>query len=372
MYHYPNGLDLTHTWGYTSHFEDQNIEYAEIWARGKSLDETCPEHLREEWLLMQQTARAFLNSFYEAKVNLDDVCFYDLVPKKFLLKYCAIKNKVTEHVFENYKKPLNYDFTLELYKFIDEISKQRLNICLNDLNFSDTHVRKIYDKVRKASKYIKYNPWGTSTGRLTVDKDSFPILTLNKELRSAIKPKNDLFIELDFNAAEIRTLLGLAGEEQQDRDIHEWLSKHVFDSKYDREQTKKKVFAWLYNPDAKNKKLSQYIDKKTILKKYYFDGVVKTPYNRSMEVDDKKALNYLVQSTSSDLFLRSALNVRKVLKETNSKIAFCIHDSLVIDFCKEDKQLLQSLIELFASNQFGKFKVNLSMGKNFGAMRKIK
>ena len=260
---------------------------------------------------------------------------------------------------------------LELHKFISEVDQQNLSVHLNNLNFSDSHVRKIYSKIQNAPPRIKYDPWGTVTGRLTTKGNSFPILTLNKELRSAVKPKNDLFVELDFNASEIRTLFGLAGEKQPDKDIHGWLNKHVFDSKYDREQTKKKVFAWLYNPSASNKKLSQYIDKKSILKKYYFDGIVKTPYDRSIKVDEKKALNYLVQSTASDLFLRSALKVQDALKETNSKIAFCIHDSLIIDFCKEEKDILQSLIDLFALNKFGKFKVNLSMGKDFGAMRRI-
>lgn len=372
LYHYSNGLDLTHTWGYSPHFENQHIEYAEIWAQGKNLDDVCPDHLQGEWLAMQRTARAFLASFHEAKINLDDVCFYDLVPKKFLLKYYTVKNKITEYVFENYKKPSNYDFLLELRNFVSEIGQQNLNIHLNNLNFSDPHVRKIHGKIQSAPRRIKYNPWGTVTGRLTVDKGSFPILTLNKELRSAIKPKNDLFVELDFNAAEIRALLGLAGEKQPGKDIHGWLSKYVFDSKYDREQTKKKVFAWLYNPDATNKKLSQYMDKKSILKKYYFDDIIKTPYGRNIKVNEKNALNYLVQSTASDLFLRAALKVWNTLKEANSKIAFCIHDSLIIDFCKEEKDMLQPLIDLFASNQFGKFKVNLSIGKNFGEMRRIK
>ena len=28
LYHYPNNLDLTHTWSYTPHFDDKDVEYA--------------------------------------------------------------------------------------------------------------------------------------------------------------------------------------------------------------------------------------------------------------------------------------------------------------------------------------------------------
>jgi len=371
LYYYPNALELTRSWKYTPHFNKKHIEYAHIWSLGKSLDEVCPEQLRPEWSTVQKTGRAFLTSFREAKIDLDDVCFYDLVPKKFLLQYCDIKNKITEHVFQTFKKPGNYDFLLQLFKFTHEISRQRLNIQTENLNFSDPHIRKICGKIHNVPQYIRYNPWGTLTGRMTVDKDSFPILTLNKELRKAIKPNNDIFVELDYNAAEIRTLLALAGEKQPDRDIHNWLSDKVFDSKYDREQTKKKVFAWLYNPRATNKKLSQYIDKRSILKTFYCNGIINTPFGRNIEAGESKALNYLVQSTASDIFLRSALEVNDILKDKKSNIAFCIHDSLVIDLCKEEKGIIQDLKDIFSRNKFGDFKVNLSIGTNFGEMRKI-
>ena len=198
------------------------------------------------------------------------------------------------------------------------------------------------------------------------------ILNLNKELRSAIVPTNDAFVELDYNAAELRVMLALLGQAQPKEDIHDWISKNIFDSKYDRDTTKKKVFAWLYNPKAKNKKLNEYLDRAKILEKFYEDSIVSTPYGRDIEVDEEKAVNYIIQSTTSDLFLTSAMKVDKMLEDKKSKIAFCVHDSLVLDVCHKEKDLINEIIEKFSGTKFADFKVNVSLGKNFGAMKKVR
>ena len=67
------------------------------------------------------------------------------------------------------------------------------------------------------------------------------------------------------------------------------------------------------------------------LKKYYSDGIINSPFNRQMKVESEKALNYLIQSTASDMFLRQAIKIDKLLEETRSEIAFCVHDSLILD-----------------------------------------
>ena len=69
--------------------------------------------------------------------------------------------------------------------------------------------------------------FGSKTGRLTNVKGYFPILTMDKEHRSVVKPKNDLFVELDYNGAEIITLLALSGREQPKQDIHQWNVQNV-------------------------------------------------------------------------------------------------------------------------------------------------
>ena len=371
LYYYPNSLELTHTWEYTKHAAGNNIEYAKIWTKGLDLNAACPEELKPEWQAINYRAKAFLKSFVESKVDLNDVCFYDLVPKKFLLEYCDLKNKICEYVFDHHKKPKNYEFMSSLCQWCDKISDQGLNISYENLDFIDPKMSMAFSKLKNTSNKIKYNPWGSVTGRLTTRSDSFPILTLNKNFRSLISPTNDLFVELDYNAAEVRTLLSLTGKPQPQEDIHAWISENVFNGKYTRDQSKVKFFAWLYNPASKNKKLDSFIDKRSILQKIYIDGCVHTAFDRVIDAPPDKALNYLVQSTLSDMFLRSLLRVDEILKEKKSRIAFSIHDSLVIDLHRDDKKLINEIVDVFSKNDLGTFKVNLSMGKNFGQMRGV-
>ena len=199
---------------------------------------------------------------------------------------------------------------------------------------------------------------------------SFPILNLKKEIRDCIIPQNDLFVELDFNGAELRTLLHLSGHPQPQEDIHDWNQRNLFSGDISRDDAKTQIFAWLYNPTSK-KIQSDYYDKTRVLEKFYSNGAVTTPFRRTIASDDFHALNYLIQSTSSDNFLRSANKVHRYLRGMRSNLAFMVHDSLVIDLHKSDKDELSNIIRLFQGTNLGHFKTNVKVGKNLGAMESV-
>ena len=360
--------NLSHTWAPSLHMPAERVEYAQIWCGGKSLTEVCPDNLKERFASLNEKAKMYLRTFHNAKINLQDVCFYDLVPEKFLLDFYEVKNEITRFVFENYQKPKNYEFLKNLLFFLKTVEQRDLNL---DLDFSKLDTNSGILKLDNCNTKILYNPWGTVTGRLTTDKNSFPILTLNKNLRGCIKPQNDAFVELDFNAAELRVLLGLLGEKQPDEDIHAWLGKNVFNDKFSREEVKKKVFAWLYNPNAKNKKLNEFLNRDKIYERYFHNDCVLTPFYRIIPVEKEKAVNYLIQSTSSDMLLTSAIKVDKILQNKKSFVSFCIHDSIIIDLSLEDKDVIDLLKSEFSKTVFGELKINLSLGKDFGSMTKV-
>ena len=367
----PSGL--TKTWAWSQHLDGRDIDYAQLWVSGKSIDDSCPEHLKVRWENAQNLLKSHFKSFSTAKISMDIHCFFDLVPDRFLLEYCEVKNKITDHIVKTCGKPANYEFMRKLSEFAYDIGQRQLNIDYSEIA-RESHQLKVRNFIKK-SKYIKpyvrYNMYGTKTGRMTTHKGYFPILTLDGDYRSIIKPANDYFVELDYNAAELRCLLGLAGKEQPIEDLHTWNLKNMFRNVGTRDDAKKRIFAWLYNPQSKDDLPSKHYDRKSVLRKYWNGQVVITPMNRVIQADKHHALNYLIQSTTSDIVLSRAFKISDKLKGKNSFISFTLHDSIVIDFDDEDRELIGELLALFADTPLGEFQVNLSAGKSYGDMRRI-
>ena len=205
--------DLTKTWSYAPYLKNKGVEYARLYCDGASLDEVCPEELKGEWNYVSVQMKAYLRSFITAQVSLSENCFFDLVPSRFLMEYCDVKNQITKHVLENYEKPKNYDFLVDLTKLITDMNYQKLKIDCSRLRekYYSTSCRKFIKQINSLEPYCKYNIFGTKTGRLTTVPGSIPILTMAKEFRVVVEPTNDWFVEMDYNGAELRTVLSLSG-----------------------------------------------------------------------------------------------------------------------------------------------------------------
>ena len=368
----PDGL--TACWAPVPYLEDGEIEYASLYCEGKNPDQVCPKNLRDDWDDCNEKMKAFYRSFVLGQVNLDENCFFDLVPVRFLMKYCELRIKITKHVIENYEKPKNYDYLLNMTKLLTKISHNQLKIDLSCLN-SSMHrekTRNFREKAQNLPKYVRYNLFGTKTGRLTTKKSSFPIMTMNKEFRSVVKPTNSYFLELDFNAAEIRTLLALAGAKQPLEDIHAWnLAQGMGEGVETREDAKKAFFSWLYDEKKKNEKLEQIYKRSDVINEHFKGGQVTTPFGNTMPADRHHSLSYLIQGTTAEMVLRQAIKIDEFLKEYKSFISFTVHDSIIVDILKEEASLVPKLIELFADTELGFFKVNASFGSDFGNLREV-
>ena len=362
---------LDKTWKY-SKFSSKDTLYANLFCEGKDYDEACPEHLKDRWILLNTQAKSFIRSFIEAKVSLKENCFYDLVPRKFLIDFCDIKCQIIDHVVENNPKPIDYDFRKDLSILIQDISFQKLSfdegLIKNSLH--DNKVKEFYQKYSNKDNLIVYNQFHSKTGRLTTDDNSFPILNLSKDLRGFIKPDGDFLLDIDYNAAEVRMFLALSGYNQPINDIHEWNRvKFGYD---DRKVAKNEFISWLYGKKNEKEKQFKEIYNSDLIKKKYWDGrVVKNHYGKVIEADEFHSVNYIVQSTTAGLALRQALKVNELLKGTQSKIKIVIHDNIVIDMKKEDKHLIQQIVDVYNNTEFGKFKSSVKIGKTLGDMRKI-
>jgi hypothetical protein len=366
--------NLTACWAPVPYLEDREIEYASLYCEGKTPDQICPDNLRDDWDECNEKMKAFYRSFMLGQVNLDENCFFDLIPVRFLVKYCELRTKITKHVLESYEKPKNYDYLLKMTKLLTKIGHNRLKIDLSGLN-SSMHrekTRNFREKAQSLPKFVRYNLFGTKTGRLTTKRSSFPIMTMNKEFRSVVKPNNDYFLELDFNAAEIRTLLALAGAKQPLEDIHAWnLAQGMGETVKTREDAKKAFFSWLYDEKKKNEKLEQIYKRDDVRNAHFKDGQVTTPFGNTMPADRHHSLSYLIQGTTAEMVLRQAIKIDEFLRGYTSYIAFTIHDSVIIDISKDETNLVPKLLGLFTDTELGFFKVNAAFGDSFGDLKPL-
>ena len=362
---------LSATWDWSELIEDRDVTLARIIAEGRTLQDACPDHLKERLETRETKIKAHLKSFITSKVNLSDICFYDLVPERDIQHYYSLLNEITKWTIDNNPKPQNYRLMHNINIMCKEISKQtiRVNKALWKWH-AERDQKAMYLSKRFWDKQLRvdYNPWGTITGRLGLNEGSFPILNLKREIKDIIKPKWDCFVELDFNGDELRTLLALSGHDQPTGDIHDWNQTNIFHNNIERDEAKKQIFAWLYNPSSTAVDSSFY-DKQKVLARYYKEGIVSNPFGRTIPSDDFHALNYLIQSTSSDNFLDRASFIQKYCKRLRTNVAFLVHDSIVLDVPLDEKNRIKEIVEIFENTKLGKFKVNINVGKNLGELK---
>lgn len=360
------------TWKYIPSLKNLETEYAQLYVNGSDMDDVCPEHLKDEWAVLNAKAKAFVRSFLESKVSLRDNCFYDLVPHNFLLDYFDIKCQIVDYVIKHNTKPNDYKFKLDLEKLLTDIKYQ--NIKLNKENLKNLHydqkLQMFINNYCSKNNTIMYNQFSSRTGRLTTEESSFPILNLNRQYRVAIEPNNDMFLELDYNAAEVRTFLALSDQKQPVDDIHDW-NKKVFNYP-DRKSAKDDFISWMYGKKNQREKEFKKFYNIDQLKDKYWDGhKIKNYYGRVIESDQFHSINYLVQSTTADMVLRQAIKLYNFLEKYKSRISMIIHDSIVIDLKKEEKSLIKDIINIYTNTDLGNFKTSVKLGKNLGEMRKI-
>lgn len=362
------------TWDYNPLFGNDPVECVKLYGEGKSLTDLCPSHLVDEWDRMQKRKEAFYNGVRVSKIDVGNVCTEDILPRWFIRDYSQVKCDIIEWIFNNEERPSSYSRMLELEKLFADIKSNRLVVDLNIMKkeISSLLVRNNLKKLRGVDNTLSYNQFGSITGRLTLEKGSFPILNLPKNFRKVLKPSNDLFVEFDYNAAELRTMLSLLGVEQPVEDIHDWNMRYIFKGSCTREEAKKRAFAWLYNPHSTDTLLNKAYDRDEVLSKYWDGTKVTTPFGRVIEAGEHYALNYLIQSTTSDLVLEQVLQVGEFIKETPAKIVFLIHDSFVLDIPLESRYNIPEIKNIFASNRLGDYMVGVSAGRDFGNMQEIK
>ena len=81
-------------------------------------------------------------------------------------------------------------------------------------------------------------------------------------------------------------------------------------------------------------------------------------------MEERKAFNYLIQSTTSDLVIDRALAIDEIIKDQKPFISHIIHDELVLDMPDDERYLIPEIKEVFKNNKLDSFEVNLQAGQN--------
>jgi hypothetical protein len=348
-------------WKHSPLLDDEKFRYLYLSLKDDDLSPYC--HDPELFLSYKKKLEAHQKAAISAKVSLEEECFFDLLPEHQLTKWFRIRQQALESLYDMTKKEDDYDILHKIHVLTTNIAQQ-------DIQFGTKTGR------------VLYNIFGSATGRLTTKRGSVPVLTLKKEQRELLKPQNDAFVELDLNAAEIRMLMALSGREQPQGDIHEHLQSEIFGGWGKRSEFKERLFAWLYNPNSDDTVFDRFFSRETFREFFsretfrdFFaaeDEVLTTPFGRRLVVDERKAQNYLLQSTTSDQVLENAYKIQKMLRGKKSQIAFTLHDSIILDMAKEDAIMLREIKKQFECTRWGNFVSTCKIGKTFGDLKELK
>ena len=361
----------TQTWSYAPYLRDVEVEYASLYILEKSLEELCPSGRRSAFAEVQSKIKAVIKSCNETGLDLNTMCIYEVMPRHLLATWANIKTEICQNVFNGYEKPKNYEQLLKITKVIADIKYRRLNIDASQMPRLTLQDRNTHKLLVQNKPFIDYDMIKTVTGRLSTKKGSFPVMTLAKKYRRVLTPTNNWLYELDFNACELRTALALLGHGQPEEDLHAWNLANVFTRAKDRDNAKKRIFSWLYNPNNKDDAVSKIYDRNKLKTLYFKDNKVITPFKREIECDEDHAVNYLVQSTAADMVFEQMYAVWEFLKDKKSFIKFCNHDSIMIDLHVDDQYEINKMKKLFSDTRFGSLRINCLGGENWAEMKPL-
>jgi hypothetical protein len=360
-------LPLTATWRPDGIFED--VEYAQCYVRGITLEEAAPPHLKERYVEAKKKMVTLVKSLEKVGVKPGVASMYHLFPEHHIKKLAQAESDIVKYTISNYAKPNNYEAVLGMYDVVKDIRRRPLNIVKTENN-KEEYAEVMLQKARRRFKNrIDYKINGGKTGRLGLYKESFPILTLKRELRNTLGNNNGQLVEFDYNGADIRVAWALAGYEQPDGDMYNFINKRLGGKYTDRDEAKLDTFATLYAKGNNTSDISELLRVEDVLEKHFTGTHVTTTGGNLIEVDKDRAYSNLVQGCQADNFMQAVVNIHAYLKEnkTRSYIAWLIHDCVVIDHDK-DEDILDDIKEIFSNTPLGKFRVNYSAGSHYGEM----
>lgn len=230
--------------------------------------------------------------------------------------------------------------------------------------------------------YTRYNLYNT-TGRPTNSFNAVNFLAIPKgtEFRRCFKPKNDKFVQMDFDGYHVRLVSSLIDYEiPKDIKAHMYLAKQYFGkeniSKEEYGKAKQTNFQSIYGTIPEEyasleffQKLKTKVDK--LWKEFEEEGEIHDPVSvkaftkELQEMRPTKLMNYLIQSYETTRNVERLYWVLKKLSTCKTKLILVTYDSVLLDWSEEDgEELLTEIKQILESGGFP-VSVDFSTDLNF-------
>ncbi len=280
---------------------------------------------------------------------------------------------------------------------------------LSKLN--STYVEGLVPYINKKTNKIHsyFHQTITSTGRISSTEPNLQNIPtrieLGKQLRKVFKPEKDyVFIDADYSQIELRVLAHISEDENMvkafmnNEDIHKQAASMVLGipqeeiTKEQRSHAKAVNFGIVYGisdfglagqlgitKKQAKKYIESYLEKYSGIQKFMEDivekakeqGYVDTLFGRRRYIPELKSNNYMVrqfgsraamntpiQGTAADIMKIAMIDVYNGLKDLKSKLILQIHDELIIQAHKDEKEEVKKLLKKSMENAI-KLKVPL-------------
>lgn len=233
--------------------------------------------------------------------------------------------------------------------------------------------------------YTSYN-LNNITSRPTNAFNSVNFAAIPKapEFRKAIIPKNDYFIEYDYDGYHIRLLCEQIGYELTEEPAHRQLAKlyyrkeEITDEEY--QKAKQTNFHAIYGKIPPEyaflevfDKIQTYIDR--LWKQFKEQGYVEDPISGRRFTQDlpdmhpQKLMNYMMQSIETSRNTLVSKELLKYLQGKKTTIALYTYDALLLDFKEDDgKHILQDIDQIISQNN--KYPTNVKVGRSLNLERR--
>ena len=274
-----------------------------------------------------------------------------------------------ENTFNNLKdrinEPINNFYNTKCSVVFNAVERSGLRINRHEFQQNFHNIDSDYAHTQYNFKTLTKRPSNKFKGV------NYAALNKDNNSRRCFIARNDVLCEFDIGAYH-PTLLGkLIHWEWDKEDIHQSFAKmYGVDYQKAKELTFKQLYGGIFDKykDLEFfKKVQIYTDE--IWNQFQNEGFIECPVSKYKFEKDKlenmkpqKLLNYFLQNLETSVNVCIMWDMFKLLKGKKTKLILYTYDSFLFDVCKEEKEVLKQIRQLFNN---WKLKIKISYGDTY-------